>query len=307
MAITYVIENYIDENTLDSVSSEDPSGFYDMERLYNERPSWPLRFEGKGSTGPDAPEWICVNMGEEKEVTFAGIFNHNLTAIPEAFNLKGCVDGCEGSGACAWDDPGGTYAWKEDMLNRIHSGKICDDEYEYIFPNSCKKISRTQWYYRFEFIDTTNPDGHIEIGEAVLGKWCQFGSNVHLQPGRPDGPSFYMGNQETHFGQDWPAYFSYNEEFTLVFKNINDIRNLDELRMFLIRVQKNGGKFIIIPDDDSFFNLNLEDEGYIPLCYYVIIKNLRGYAQRLLHGWDKDLREWTLELKTLTTGLKLKG
>lgn len=302
MPVTYVIENYIDVNTLDSVSSEDPSGFYDMERLYNERPSWPLRFTDKGSAGD--PEWICVDMGEEKRVTFAGIFNHNLTATPERFSLKGAVCGCLESAGCDWEtlDPVTGYAWEEDMKERIRSRTVC--KHEYIFPNSCEKMDHTQQYYRFDFIDTEN-DEDIEIGEAVLGEWCQFERNVHLQPGRPDGPSFYMGSQETHYGQDWPAYFSYNEEFTLVFKNINDIRNLDELQVFLIRVQRNGGRFIIIPDDDAFFGLDMDTEEYYPLCYYVIVKNMRDYATRLIHGWDKDLREWTLELKTLTTGLKL--
>jgi len=302
MPVTYVIENYIDVDTLDSVSSGGADVFYGMERLYNERPSWPLRFTGKGSVGD--PEWICVDMGTEsgatQRVTFAGIFNHNLTATPERFSLKGCTLGCE-SGGCDWEN---NPAWEEDMLDRIRSGTFCGGKYEYIFPNSCKKMNRTQQYYQFEFIDTSN-DENIEIGEAVLGEWCQFGKNVRLQPGRPDGPVFYMGNQETLYGQDWPNYYSYAEGFTLTFKNINDIRNLDELQMFLIRVQRNGGRFIIIPDDDTFYGMDMEAEGYYPLCYYVIIKNMGDYAQRLIHGWDKDLREWAIELKTLTTGLKL--
>ena len=293
MSVTYVIENYIDEDTLDSVSSEAVSGFYNKDRLYNERPSWPLRFSGKGAAGN--PEWICVDMGLDKQVTFAGIFNHNLTSSPERFSLKGCVDDCV---TCLWE---AAPAWEENLIGRILSGKICNDEYEYVFPNSCKKINRTQRYFQFEFIDLSNPDNYIEVGEAVLGKHCKFRSTVYLQPGRPDGPSFYMANQETHFGQDWPAYLSYNEEFSLVFQNINDVNNLDELQIFLIRVQRNGGRFIIIPDDDRSETVNY------PICYYVIVKNKRDFANRLIHGFENDLREWKLELKTLTTGLKLRG
>ena len=311
MTITYIVENYINENTLHSVSSGGANAFYGMERLYNERPSWPLRFTGVGSTGPDVSEWICVDMGAAKRVTFAGIFGHNLTArtalTPERFSLKGCDFGCEpGSGGCNWDnlDPAEIgYAWEEDMLGRILSDKICDDEYEFIFANSCKNINRNQQYYRFEFIDTGNPDGYIEIGEAVLGKRCQFASTVYLQPGRPDGPIFYMGNQQTPYGQDHPNYFSYAERFVLTFKNINDTRTQDELQLFLLRVQRNGGRFIIVPDDED----GSYPGGYIPRCYYVIIENQRDYATRLVHGWSKELREWSIELKTLTTGLKLIG
>jgi len=305
MPVTYVVENYIDVNTLYATSSQE-SPFYTMDHLYNERPSWPLRFTGVGSAGN--PEYICVDFEAQSglyRVTFAGIFNHNLTTTPERFSLKGCVTDCQsgGAGGCDWE---AAFAWEIDMRSRIRHGSFCGGKYQYIFPNSCVKLDQTIEHYRFEFIDPANPDGYIEIGEAVLGEWCQFGKNVHLQPGRPDGPLFYMGNQETLYGQDWPNYYSYAEGFTLVFKNINDIRNLDELQMFLIRVQRNGGRFIIIPDDDKFYGLDMEAEGYYPLCYYVIIKNMGDYAQRLIHGWDKDLREWTLELKTLTTGLKLK-
>lgn len=305
MPVTYVIENYISEDTLDSVSSEDDSGFYDMENIYNERPSLPLRFEGVGVAAPADPEWICIDMGTAsgatQDVTFAAVFNHNLTSSPERFCLKGCVDGC-GSGGCDWEN---NPAWTEDMIGQIIAGTFCSGKYEKIFPNAYKKIDRTQQFYQFEFIDTANPYGYIEVGEAVLGEWCQFGNNVHLQPGRPDGPQFFMGKQETHYGQDWSNYYSYIERFTLTFKNINDIRNMDELQMFLLRVQRYGGKFIIIPDDDSFFGLDMAAEGYVPLCYYVIIENVANYANRLIHGWDKDLREWTIELKTLTTGLRL--
>ena len=291
MSVTYVIENYINVDTLGPVSPEDACGFYNKERLYNERPSWPLRFAGKGAAAD--PEFICVDMKDPKQVTFAGIFNHNLTSDPERFSLKGCADACAD---CDWET---APAWEEDMKDRILSSKICSDEYEHIFPNSAKKINRTQQYFRFEFIDLSNPDEYIEIGEAVLGKYCKFRSTVYLQPGRPDGPSFYMANQETYYGQDWPAYLSYNEEFSLVFQNINDVNNLDELQIFLIRVQKNGGRFIIIPDDDRAETVNY------PICYYVIVKNKRDFAKRLIHGFENDLREWKLDLKTLTMGIKL--
>jgi len=278
-----------------NISSEDDSGFYGQENVYNERPSWPLRFSGVGAAG--LPEWICVDMGENKLVTFAGIFNHNLTTTPERFSLKGCANEC---GICDWE---AAPAWTEDMASRIISNKICANMYEHIFPNSCKGINHTQRYFRFEFIDTANSDGYIEIGEGVLGRRCQFKRDTYLQPGRPDGPLFYMGNQKTLYGQDWSNYYSYAEKFTLTFKNINDVRNQDEVQLFLLRVQRNGGKFIIIPDDNGN---SLYPADYIPRCYYVIIENQADYAQRLIHGWSNELREWSLELKTLTTGLKLK-
>jgi len=301
MSIAYVIENYIDVDTLDSVSSQ-ISPFYEMYNIYNTRPSLPLRFEGKGSAGN--PEWICIDMGvgsgSTPHITFVGVFNHNLTTSPERFALKGCADGCEslGSGGCDWE---AAPAWTIDLRDRILSDGICSDKYTNIFENSCKKIDVTSQYYRLEFIDTANPDEYVEAGEVVLSEWCKFGKNVHLQPGRADGPMFFMGNQKTYYGQDWAAYYSYAEHFTLTFKNINDVNNRDELQLFLIRVQQNGGKFIIIPDDAS----DCYQAGYMARCYYVIIENQSDYAQRLAHGWTRELREWTIELKTLTSGIKL--
>lgn len=73
----YVIPNLIDVDTLCCVSSEDP--VYVKEFLYCERPSKPFRFTGIGA--PAAPEWICVTLDGVQPVSFAAIFNHNLTAL----------------------------------------------------------------------------------------------------------------------------------------------------------------------------------------------------------------------------------
>jgi len=287
MSIAYVIENYINVDTLNSVSSH-VSPFYEEQNIYNTRPSLPLRFTGKGTFA--LPEWICVDMGAPKKVTFAGVLNHNLTiAPPEIFDLQGNNTGCGGGGLLV------------NMIDRILSDTICSGRYTDIFENSCSRFDKTFQYYRFRFSDTTNPDGFVEVGEVILSQWCRFGNEVYLQPGRPDGPIFFMDNQKTHYGQDWPAYYSHAEHFTLTFKNINDVNNRDELHSFLIRVQRNGGKFILIPDfdDDNY------QAGYKERCYYVIIENQSNYANRLIHSWTKELREWTIELKTLTSGIKL--
>jgi len=287
MSIAYVIENYINKDIPITVSSENAGGFYNKENIYNTRPSLPLRFTGKGTFA--IPEWICIDMEAPKKVTFAGIFNHNLTIAPEIFDLQGNNVGCAAGGLLV------------NMIDRILSDTICGGEYTDIFENSCSRFDKIFQYYRFRFSDTTNSDGFVEVGEVVLGKWCKFGNQVYLQPGRPDGPMFFMSNQKTYYGQDWSAYYSYAEHFTLTFKNINNVNNRDELHSFLIRVQQNGGKFILIPDfDDGNYQA-----GYKERCYYVIIENQSDYANRLIHGWNSELREWTLELKTLTSGIKL--
>lgn len=278
----YVTENLIDLASLCCASSEDP--IYPMENLYCERPSKPFRFTGIGA--PAAPEWICVTLASGQQVSFVGIFNHNLTAMITAgdeLRLKGCDDGCPVSGApsagiCDWDNPD----YELDLQPRLVVN----------FNNLYRKLLKTYISWRLDIIDQANPDGYVEIGEFVLGERRAFSKDVHLQPGRADGPVFNMGNKRTFYGQDWAVYLSDQERLNLRFKNLNDPNTFDEFHHFLRTIQRNAGRFIIVPDEDH------------PLCYYVQVENLSDYSQLLVHG-NQDLREQQIGLITLTKGIKL--
>ena len=105
------------------------------------------------------------------------------------------------------------------------------------------------------------------------------------------GPAYYMGHLRTHHGVDWTNYYSDAEFFTLRFKNLNDPCVVDEIHAWLNTIQRAGGKFVIVPDDTK------------PFCYYVVVEKLKDYAERLIYGDCRELREWRLELKTLSQGI----
>lgn len=281
--LVYITENLININTLNSVSSQDDSGFYNKENVYNESPSYPIRFETKGAIG--SPEWICVSFLVGTRVTFAGIFGHSLTDLSAAgdeLRLKACNLGCQGSGSCDWNDPLRNINLKPRLLANS----------ENLYQRGALRLNHLN--YRFEFIDQNN-EFAIDIGEVVLGVWQEFGTRCYLQPGRPDGPRFFMGRETTHYGQVHINYYSTGEKLELTFKNINDEREVDEIQVFLKQVQENGGRFIIIPDTD------------LRKVYYVYIDNLDGYANRLSYGaiGKEGLREWKINLFTLTVGRRL--
>ena len=273
----YVITNLINSETLDSVSSED--AVYVQENLYSVRPSFPFRFTGVGSAGN--PEWICVEFPIPRKITFVGLFNANFIRNyhSDVLTLKGCDTGC-GSGGCNWAAPD----FSLDLL----------DSWTPNHRNLYSKLDERRLGWRLDVVNSRNPDSYLEIGDYVLGNWQKFSKNVHLQPGRDDGPSFRMGNQETYFGQDWTNYFSESEQsFTMRFVNTGDPQIVDEFKIFLSAVQSQGGKFILIPDDGT------------PFAYYVVITKMDDFARRILYGLTGEVREWEIDLRTLTEGIVL--
>ena len=315
MILLYVLENFINDDCILYGYSED--SLYVLENVYNERPSLPYRTKAVSGVSPGIgtpgnPEYICVDLGThsgvEHNVTFVGLFNHNLSTPLNAgagdlLTLKACDDGCPGvSGACDWNQSG-----------------ICFTDLTTVPSEPCSTCSGTQpianfknlWhkvdcapghqFWLLEMIDQSNTDGYIEIGELVLGQWQQFprgiltgdDSWVRLSPGRADGPEFFMGKNRTHWGQDWSTHYSEYERFDLVLTTQNDPCIVDAIHVFLKAVQLTGGRFVLVPDDSK------------PFCYYVIIDNLRDYAERKIYGRTGELREWRLKLKSLTEGVRL--
>lgn len=288
MILLYVLENLITDDTPITYLTEDP--LYIAENVYNERPSLPYRTLAKA-----APEWICVDLGvdyEEVNVTFVGLFNHNLTTAPTLLELwggDGCnVNTCITNMKIAPSDNCGVGCGTQPIANfRNTWGKVdCPDKHRY-------------WTLR---ITDTPTEDYYEIGEWVLGEWQQFPRGVldgagepwvRLSPGRTDGPEFFMGKQHTHWGQDWSTFYSECERFELTFTTQNDPCRVDAVHTFLKSVQRTGGRFVLIPDDNK------------PFCYYVIVENLGDYAERKIYGRTRELREWRLKLKSLTEGVRL--
>jgi len=282
MTMRYSLVNLIDENCDLYSSSEDIT--YILENLYNERPSFPFRFTGKG-TAP-LPEWVCVDLIMPQRVTLCAVFNHNLTTSPAVFNIKGCDDDCPGeSGACDWD----FAPCAGDMSGRVRRGHR----------NSYSFMDCTHRYFMLEAADPSIADDFAELGEWWLGSWSKFSTAdcaVYPQQGRPDGPQFFKATQVTHFGQRWPQYLSQNDRFILTFQNVNDPGAIDELQVFLQTIHRDhAGRFVFIPDHRQ------------PFIYYVEAVNLDDMANRLVFGTEKELRSWRLELVSLTEGIFLIG
>lgn len=286
MGLIYVTENSIKDKIITHLT-EDP--LYVAENLYNERPSKPYRTETEGVL-----QWVCADLETDTEITFVGIFNNNLSLTPALVQLCG-GDACN------------VCTESKDMTDVLEGcpGELCDSQPTPNFKNLWNKVSfgASYRYWTLRINDTSpDTDGYNEIGEWVLGQWHEFPKGVldapgdpwvRLSPGRADGPEFFMGKQTTHWGQDWSTFYSECERFDLTFTNQNDPCIRDAIHVFLSTVQQAGGRFILVPDDTK------------PFCYYVIIENLREYADRLIYGRTREFRKWRLRLKTLTKGLRL--
>jgi hypothetical protein len=219
MGLIYSLTNLIDDTTLTSVSSEDPT--FLKEYLYNKRPSYPFRFTAKTSCT------INIDLGAPTAVTFAAILNHNLTSAPSDFTIH-----AGDSSACA--------DWSDGFLRTAD------------FNSSFMKISiapETYQYWKFSFSDAGNAS-NIEIGEAFLGTWSAFTSAVKVRIEQADGPEYWLGKSKTHYGQDWTVYLAQNKRFIWTLTNIvANMSAVDEVELFLDDVQQAGSRFVFVPND----------------------------------------------------------
>ena len=259
MSLRYVTTNLINSTTLPDntyVSTEDET--YLVANLYNKRPSRPFRFTAR------AAQTIKVELAAKTAASFVGIFNHNIPD-GETLNLQG-ADADAGYVAVT------TPTWREK--------DVC----------SCfRTVSWTWWLLN---VGVQVGDPLPQIGEFVLGSWIEF-ADAWVQPGRKDGPAFYVGRQKTHYGQEWATHLSNTERFSIQIKNLNNPAVIDDLQTFLVNVFENSdGKFILIPDHTK------------PHCYYVQVTNDDNFANREIYGTN-ELRNWRLELETLTRGITL--
>lgn len=261
MTLRYVTTNLLNSSTLPADnatyrSSEDAT--YQVENLYNKRPSYPFRWTGR------VGEWVKIQLTQRQVVSFVGAFNHNLTSAANVQLHSSNVNG-------AWN-LAANITWRQYDMYAM--------------------FGRRDLWWRFSVGDAGNAD-LPEIGELVLGEYATF-ENAKVQPGRADGPVFNMADAETDYGQDWNTYLSEAERFSIKLRNINDVSAVDDIQTFLTDIFSNSdGKFVLIPDDAQ------------PHCYYVQVTNRDAFSEQQIYGDAKELRAWSLELKTLVRGITL--
>jgi len=216
MSLIYATTNLLNSTTLpvDNAtyrSTEDTT--YQVENLYNARPSKPFRFTAK------ANQWLKANLVDRKIATISCVFNHNFT---DAATVLFYASGHNGGWKLI-----GTYSYRE------------WDEYV--------KFGIYEKWLRLTVSDAGN-DNYPQIGEWFVGEHAEF-ANAYVTPEREDGPIYYVADEVTPAGQDWEIYFGNAERLTMRLSSLSNSNETDALHTFLDAVMENGGRFVLIPKD----------------------------------------------------------
>ena len=217
MSLIYATTNLLNSTTLpadDATYRSSEDTVFQVEWLYNARPSKPFRFTG------NAGEWVKANLGERKIMTISCLFNHNFsTAAVVALYASG--SGHAGSWKLA-----GTYTHREwDMFI---------------------KFGIFERWLRLDVTDVNTPIP--QIGEWFVGEHSEF-TNAYVNPVREDGPQYFVSDAVTEYGQDWEIYFGNSERLQMTLSSLSDPQTADDLHTFLDAVMQNGGRFVLIPKD----------------------------------------------------------
>lgn len=228
MSMKYVTGNLITSATMDSVSSEDASGFYDKENLYNKIQSLPLRFTGKST------QYVIIDLGSNQLVTFAGILNHNFTTSPGVFKIK------------AWTAANGPITDGTEANPTLDENLTVTSGHK----NTFKTFSETVRYFALLITDASNT-AMPEIGEFVLGSHASFTRNF-VYPYK-EILRYIRGETVTPYGQRWLNQKAKIKRFLLDFPGITDANLLSEIQAFFEAIDGDD-PFIFIPDDSAAYS-----------------------------------------------------
>ena len=223
----YVTGNLITSATLDSVSSEDPSGFYDKENIYAKIQALPLRFTSKSG------EYVIIDLGSDTAVTFAGIYNHNLTTGATVFKLKGYL-------AATGKPTDGSEAGDYDEDFTVTSGH----------KNSFLTLSETMRYWALLLTDAGN-SANLEIGEFILRSHSSFTRNF-VYPYK-EILRYIRGETITPYGQRWLNQKAKIKRFIIDFLGVTDAHLLSEIQAFFEAIDGDD-PFVFIPDDSAAYS-----------------------------------------------------
>ena len=226
MSIKYVTGNLITSSTLDSASSEDSSGFYNKENLYNKIQSLPLRFTAKSTN------YVIIDLGSDVAVTFAGIINHNLTTGATVFKLRGYL---QATGAPADGQEAGDY--DDDFTVTSGHG------------NAYLTLDETMRYWALLLTDAGN-DNNLEIGEFILGTHSTFTKNF-VYP-YTEMLRYIRGESITPYGQRWLNQKAKVKRFLLDFLGVTDAKLLSEIQAFFEAIEGDDPFLFILNDAAAY-------------------------------------------------------
>lgn len=212
MGIRYAINNLINSNTLDSVSTED--ALYVKEWMYNERQSKPFRMTAK--TGN-----IVFDLAAGRP-DIIGIMNHNLTNAA-TITLEFANDPPN------WGAPDDSIVLTWNELNIWES------------------FTKDYRWLRLVLADAGNPY-NLSFGEVILTTSGTFTRNYNW--GSSDVLRFFKSDRVTGYGQRHRSLLAKGRAFNLRFENITDAHLVSEVEAFFDAF--NGvDPFIFIPDDSE--------------------------------------------------------
>lgn len=228
MGIKYVTGNLITSATLDSVSTEDASGFYDKENLYNKMQALPWRSTEKSGV------YAIIDLGSDLAATFCGVFNHNLGTSPAVFKLKG------------WTAANGP------IVDGTEANEDLDESFTVTagHKNSYITFSETLRWFALMMTDAGNA-ANLEVGELVLRSHSSFTQNF-VYP-YSEMLRYIRGESVTPYGQRWLNQKAKVKRFIIDFLGVSDTNLLSEIQAFFEAI--NGDDpFVFIPDDAAAYS-----------------------------------------------------
>lgn len=227
MGIKYVTGNLITSVTLDSVSTEDASGFYDKENLYNKMQSLPWRSTEKSGV------YAIIDLVSDIAITFAGLFNHNLSTGATVVKLKGYL-------AATGKPTDGSEAGDYDEDFTITAGH----------QNCYLTLSETMRYWALLLTEAGN-DNNLEVGEFILSTHASFTKNF-VYP-YTEMLRYLRGETITPSGQRWLNRKGKFKRFVLDFLGVTDAHLISEIQAFFEAIDGED-PFIFIPNDAAAYS-----------------------------------------------------
>lgn len=228
MGIKYVTGNLINSTTLDSVSTEDASGFYNKANLYDKIQSLPWRPTEKSDV------YALVDLGSDVPVTFCGLYRHNLSTGATVCKLKGYEE---------------TTGKPSDPIN--DAGDYDDDFTITAGHQNCYlTLSETMRYWVLLMTEAGN-ENNLEVGELIMSTHASFTKNF-IYP-YTEVLRYLRGETVTPAGQRWLNKKGKFKRFVLEFLGVTDAKLLSEIEAFFEAIDGEL-PFVFVPNDAAAYS-----------------------------------------------------